>query len=194
MEASHLSPPRAYNLPPAPSPNRVGSSRSNVSKSNTPSPSTSHSAASLTGKESYEAVTKRPHARGYITTLDARLSRLEAMLGELVPSAADQLKPGQSNPSNASANMNRSQHIRKHNDHITRGDAVFVPRRDSLAIPDDPILDGALEDALLASRPVHRESRLGLETLYSSKIGSSSNSIRQPLSRELSTMHLFVNK
>ncbi|EGG09309.1 uncharacterized protein MELLADRAFT_96296 [Melampsora larici-populina 98AG31] len=105
----NASPQRAFKTPVAPSSNRNGSARSNASKSSTSSPVTSHSAASVTGKESFETASKRPHARGYITTLDARLSRLEVMLGDLVPNSSDQLGSNAAKISNPIGNVKPSE-------------------------------------------------------------------------------------
>ncbi|KAH9815091.1 hypothetical protein DFH28DRAFT_1082437 [Melampsora americana] len=105
----NVSPQGASKTPVAPPSNLNGSARSNASKSSTSSPVTSHSAASVTGKESFEPVSKRPHARGYITTLDARLSRLEVMLGNLVPNASDQLGCDAAKLSNSTVHVKSSE-------------------------------------------------------------------------------------
>ncbi|KAG0151007.1 hypothetical protein CROQUDRAFT_633688 [Cronartium quercuum f. sp. fusiforme G11] len=197
-EVHGAQPLRTFDSSNAASPNQHCSSRSNASKSTTASPSTSHSATSSGGKESFEHATKRPHARGYITTLDARLSRLEAMLGELVPSAADQLKPGSKSTypvEDLKTNQEKSDIARKTKANPSELTPALGTRRDTLGIPDNPLLDGALEDALLAARPVHRDSYLGAGTLYGSSSGTGSKSIRPPLSTKIATTHLlFGNK
>jgi hypothetical protein len=101
---------------------------------------------------------KRAPVRGCIPTLDARLSRLENLLGEALPNASQVLNPGKYRA--GLANNPTTTDRRWESDHsqlsMTGARTRRVSQEPPLQLPEDPLLDGAMEDALLAGQPIHQ--------------------------------------
>ncbi|KAH9444925.1 hypothetical protein MJO28_013015 [Puccinia striiformis f. sp. tritici] len=128
----------------------------------------SESRGSLVGGTGSSSLGKRgTGSKACIPTLDARLSRLENMLGEAIPNASKLLQ----RPINKYGTDNDHHHKNMQNitfkpDEKWRSTSLFPSSRDpidvtrrrrishALEIPEDPLLDGAYEDAVLAGQPV----------------------------------------
>ncbi|PLW36001.1 hypothetical protein PCANC_13793 [Puccinia coronata f. sp. avenae] len=113
--------------------------------------------------------------RGCIPTLDARLSRLENLLGEVIPDAAHVLNPGtcEPRPPKISATTDR---WALYPSQMSLADASKrrISQELPLELPEDPLLDGAMEDAFLAGQPLH-DRYAGKTQQFSTRQSSAQN-------------------
>ncbi|WAR51692.1 hypothetical protein PtB15_1B128 [Puccinia triticina] len=128
-----------------------------------------------------ETSVKRGPGRGCIPTLDARLSRLENLLGEALPNASQVLNPGKYASGLANNSSTTDHRWASYPSQLSLAGARTrrVSQDSTLELPEDPLLDGAMEDALLAGQPIHQ--------LY-----SCGNAAGLPKKGNLSTARLFL--
>ncbi|OAV91872.1 hypothetical protein PTTG_02653 [Puccinia triticina 1-1 BBBD Race 1] len=128
-----------------------------------------------------ETSVKRGPGRGCIPTLDARLSRLENLLGEALPNASQVLNPGKYASGLANNSSTTDHRWASYPSQLSLAGARTrrVSQYSTLELPEDPLLDGAMEDALLAGQPIHQ--------LY-----SCGNAAGLPKKGNLSTAGLFL--
>ncbi|KAH9467224.1 hypothetical protein MJO29_001036 [Puccinia striiformis f. sp. tritici] len=118
-----------------------------------------------------ETSVKRGPGKGCIPTLDARLSRLENLLGEALPHASHILNPAKHAAGLANQSPTTGQGWKSYPSQIPSvGARTKMGSRESpLQLPEDPLLDGAMEDALLAGQPIHERYSYGHPTIHTQK-------------------------
>ncbi|CAH7688345.1 hypothetical protein BY996DRAFT_6414289 [Phakopsora pachyrhizi] len=101
--------------------------------------------------ESSRIAKKRPQSKGYISTLDTRLSRLESMLTDLMPASSERLESGA--PRNDSTPRINVEDFSK--PVLNRRLAQGGP---SSSMPAESLINGEMENKLLAGRPILHSS------------------------------------
>ncbi|KNZ62761.1 hypothetical protein VP01_1225g7 [Puccinia sorghi] len=97
---------------------------------------------------------KRLLAKGCISNLDARLSRLENLLEEAIPDASHVLNPKKySTEPRSSTSTDHRWASYPSQMSLAGGRSRRISQEPPLQLPEDPLLDGAMEDALLAGQP-----------------------------------------